>query len=190
MNRRRFFSLLLLALICTAGAPFSRAADPATFVVGPFTFKRPASFSWMPVNPAGMRKAQLKFADPASPSGPGVDVVFFHFGTGQGGGVEANISRWLGQFSETGDKLNPVVETATVGGTKVTRVRVERGTFSSGMPGGPTTPMADYGMQGAILESAQGDVFIKMTGPAAAVKAASADFEALVSSALQGDKGA
>lgn len=132
-----------------------------------------------------MRKAQLKFADPANPSGPGADIVFFHFGAGQGGGVDANISRWVGQFSpEEGKKLDPVVENATVNGTKITRVRVEHGTFSSGMPGGPTTPLADYGLQGAILESAQGDVFIKMTGPAAVVKAAAADFEALVTSPL------
>ena len=61
-------------------------------------------------------------------------------------------------------------------------MRVDSGTFSSGMPGGPTTPMENYGLYGAILESPQGDVFIKMTGPAALVKAAAADFEALVQS--------
>ena len=99
--------------------------------------------------------------------------------------MDANISRWVGQFAPDADKkIEPVVENAMVSGTKVTRVRVEHGTFSSGMPGGPTTPLADYGLQGAILESSQGDVFIKMTGPAAVVKAAAADFESLVTSPL------
>ena len=187
MKTSRSFFVLALFLSVSGLYPlgYLRAADPATFTVGGFTFKRPASFSWTPVNPAGMRKAQLKYADPANPAGPGADIVFFHFGAGQGGGADANISRWVGQFSPEGDaKLDPIVESATVNGTKITRVRVERGTFASGMPGGPTTPLTGYGLQGAILESPQGDVFIKMTGPAAVVKAAAADFEALVTSPL------
>ena len=167
-SHRLLVSALFLAAFCCAPLASSlRAADPATFTVGSFTFKRPASLSWVPVNPAGMRKAQLKFADPANPSGPGAEIVFFHFGAGQGGGVESNISRWVGQFSAEGDKkLDPTVENATVNGTKITRIKIDRGIFASGMPGGPTTPQAGYGLQGAILESAQGDVFIKMTGPA------------------------
>ena len=99
--------------------------------------------------------------------------------------MEANLSRWLGQFKETGDALKPVIEKAEVKGTKVTRVRVASGTFSSGMPGGPTTPMDHYGMYGAILESADGDVFVKMTGPAELVNAAAPNFEAMVQSPLR-----
>ncbi len=184
-SHRLLVSALFLAAFCFGSAASLRAADPATFTVGAFTFKRPASLTWTPVNPAGMRKAQLKFADPANPSGPGAEIVFFHFGAGQGGGVDSNIARWVGQFSADGDKkLEPTVENATVNGTKITRIKIDRGTFASGMPGGPTTPQTGYGLQGAILESAQGDVFIKMTGPADVVKAAAADFEALVTSPL------
>ena len=160
------------------------AADPAAFTVGAFTFRRPAAFAWVPVN-SPMRKAQLRYTDPAHPERAAADVTFFHFGPGQGGGVDQNLGRWLGQFQEKSDVLNPVLESATVNGTKVTRVRVEHGTFSSGMPGGPTTPINDYGMFGAIFESPQGDVFIKMTGPAEVVKAAAADFERLIASPLQ-----
>ncbi len=159
----------------------ARAADPATFTVGAFTFKRPANWTWVPVN-SSMRKAQLRVANPTDPAAPAADVVFFHFGAGQGGGIDANIARWLGQFAEGGDKVKPVIETADVKGTKVTRVRVASGTFSSGMPGGPTTPMTNYGMYGAILESPQGDVFIKLTGPADLVNAAATNFEAMIQS--------
>ena len=52
---------------------------------------------------------------------------------------------------------------------KITYVTTE-GTFSSGMPGGPTTPMTGYALYGAILESPDVNVFIKMTGPEAVVK--------------------
>ena len=134
------WSVLLACLAATA-----HAADPATFTVGAFTFKRPAAWAWVPVN-STMRKAQLHVPDPTNPSGPGADVTFFHFGAGQGGGVDANISRWLGQFEEKGDQLKPAIESADVKGTKVTRVRVASGTFSSGMPGGPTTPMTGVGL--------------------------------------------
>ena len=179
MFRRFLICVLLLAFAFPA-----LAADPATFQVGAFTFKRPAAWAWVPVNSA-MRKAQLHVPDPTNPAGPGADITFFHFGAGQGGGVDANISRWLGQFAETADALKPVVEKADLKGVKVTRVRVASGTFSSGMPGGPTTAMTNYGLYGAILESPEGDVFVKMTGPAELVNAAAPNFEAMVQSPLQ-----
>jgi len=117
-----------------------------------------------------MRKAQLTV------SGEGTaDVTFFHFGAGQGGGVQANVDRWFGQFQNA--KTGQTKE--TVGKTPVTFVQAE-GTFSSGMPGGATTPMANFAMRGAILERADGDVFVKMTGPAALVESAAAAFEKLV----------
>lgn len=179
MRCHRFLSCLLVL----AFALPALAADPATFKVGAFTFKRPSTWKWVPVN-SSMRKAQLLVPDPTNPAGPGAEVTFFHFGAGQGGGVDANISRWLGQFAETGDALKPVIEKADVKGAKLTRVRVASGTFSSGMPGGPTTPMTNYGLYGAILESPEGDVFVKMTGPADLVNAASPNFEAMIQSPL------
>lgn len=180
MSRRRFIisCLFILAVVLPAVA-----ADPATFKVGAFTFKRPSTWTWVPVN-SSMRKAQLLIPNPTNPTGPGADVTFFHFGAGQGGGVDSNVSRWLGQFAETGDTLKPIIEKADVKGTKLTRVRVASGTFSSGMPGGPTTPKTNYGLYGAILESPEGDVFVKMTGPADLVNAAAPNFEAMVQSPL------
>jgi hypothetical protein len=124
-----------------------------------------------------MRKAQLSVPG-AGAEVPG-EVTFFHFGAGQGGGVQANVDRWLGQFQDgTSDS-----RTETVGKTTVTFVRAA-GTFSSGMPGGPTTPMKDYAMRGAILENAaEGDVYLKMTGPEPVVKAAEETFEKMVKAA-------
>lgn len=181
--RGRLLGLTLSAFLLLPSA-FLRAADPSAFTVGAFTFRRPTGFAWVPVN-SPMRKAQLRFSDPAHPEQAAADVTFFHFGPGQGGGVDQNLGRWLGQFQEKAEQLKPVVENATVNGTKITRVRVEHGTFASGMPGGPTTPMNDYGLYGAILESPQGDVFIKMTGPAEVVSAAAPEFEKLIASPLQ-----
>jgi hypothetical protein len=67
---------------------------------------------------------------------------------------------------------------------KITFAMTE-GTFSSGMPGGPTTPMEGYALCGAILESASGNVFVKMTGPNGVVKASTDAFKKMVSEAAK-----
>ncbi len=182
LSRRRLLALLAFLWVLLPGITLLHAADPATFTVGGLTFKRPDSWKWVSVN-SQFRKAQLHVPDPTNPSGPGADVVFFNFGPGQGGDNDSNISRWVGQFAQAdGSAIKPIVEAATIKGTKVTRVRVDSGTFNSGMPGGPTTPMENYGLYGAIIESAQGSVFVKLTGPADIVRAAAPNFEALVQS--------
>ncbi len=150
------------------------AVDPVEFSVGAFTFDRPEGWTWI-VPSSPMRKAQL--AVPAT-GGDAGEVTFFHFGSGQGGGVKANVDRWFSQFQ------NPVSETKLekVGATNVTFVEAT-GTFASGMPGGPTTPKEGYALRGAILESTQGDVFVKFTGPEPLVKAASDAFGKMIRSA-------
>lgn len=153
-------------------------AQPVEFRVGAFTFQRPEGWNWVPTS-SSMRIAQLAVKGPGGEVG---DVVFFHFGPGQGGGVAANVERWLGQFSPATSQRMREVE---AGGTKVTFVEAE-GTFLSGMPGTPSIPMEGFSLRGAILESSAGDVFVKFTGPAAAVHPASETFEKMVLSAAEG----
>jgi hypothetical protein len=129
-----------------------------------------------------MRKAQLKVVDTKTKAS--AEVIFFHFGTGSGGGTKANVDRWLGQFQEPRDKLNARTEEVTVGKHKVTYVEAE-GTYKSGMPGGPQTPMPDYALAGAIIEANEGSVFVRMTGPKALAKTSLADFKKMVEGALK-----
>ena len=169
---------LALLVLSLAGAASLYAADPATFPVGGLTFKRPADWSWVEVS-SPMRKAQLKV--PGSKPEDFADIVFFHFGPGGGGGVQANVDRWVKQFPDGQDKAK--IEPQQIGGAKVTLVTTE-GTFNSGMPGGPTTPMANYALLGAIIEDKEGDIFVKMTGPAALVKGSRQKFLDFLASAL------
>jgi len=157
----------IIAFVCPA---FS--ADPVEFGVGSFTFSRPDGWQWI-VPSSPMRKAQLNIPGNAA-ADPG-EVTFFHFGPGQGGGVQANVDRWFGQFQNATSSQN--VE--TVGKTKVTFVEAA-GTFLSGMPGTPATPKSDYALRGAILENASGDVFVKLTGPSAIVTGAASAFRKMV----------
>jgi hypothetical protein len=160
-------------LFCLAG--LLQAADPLEFSVGAFAFERPVGWRWV-VPSSTMRKAQLNVPGSGEEFS---EVTFFHFGQGQGGGIQANVGRWFSQFqdAQTGrheEKIN---------GIRVVFVTAE-GTFLSGTPGGPLTPKSGYGLRGAILEHpSSGDVFVKMTGPAALVVSASKDFDAMVSAA-------
>ncbi|MEY2510184.1 MAG: hypothetical protein QOE26_947 [Verrucomicrobiota bacterium] len=142
-----------------------------------FTFAVPEG--WKSVTPSSpMRKAQLEIA-----RGPEkAEVTFFHFGAEQGGTAEDNVARWYAQFPGSEDKR--ITEHVQIGPVKVTFAMTE-GTFSSGMPGGPTTPMESYALCGAILESAAGNVFIKMTGPNAVVKASTEAFKKMVTEAAK-----
>jgi hypothetical protein len=165
----------LLSLL--AATAFSAEQPMAAVKVGAFTFMAPDS--WKKVTPSSpMRKAQLEIAQGSDKA----EVTFFQFGAGQGGSAADNVARWFAQFPGSNDKRK--TENVAVGTVKITFATTE-GTFSSGMPGGPTTPMAGYALCGAILESPDGDVYVKMTGPEAVVKSATEAFKKMVSEAAK-----
>jgi len=165
-------------MMCLAA---SAAEATATFKVSEFTFTRPAGWEWV-ASASPMRKAQLK-VNAADKKGS-AEVVFFHFGPSNGGGVQANVERWFGQFQEPREKIGAKSDAETIGKRKVTFVRAE-GTYLSGMPGGARTPQPGTALLGAIIQSDAGDVFVKMTGPAALVKSAGDDFRKMIESALK-----
>jgi hypothetical protein len=170
---------ILLVWIATAAMAFAADA-PAKFTVGEFAFTRPTDWQWIEVNSV-MRKAQLKIVD--ADKKDSAEVIFFFFGEGGGGLTKANIDRWLSQFQEPKDKLNSKVEEVTIAQRKVTYVQAE-GTYLSGMPGGPKTPQPNTMLLGAIIESDQGNVFIRLTGPMKLAKASQPSLRKMVEGAL------
>ena len=165
---------LLTASLCLFAIITADAAE--SFKVGAFTFGVPEG--WSKVTPSSpMRNAQLEVA-----RGPEkAEITFFHFGGGSGTTAD-NVARWFGQFP--GSEANRKTEAVEVAGVKITFATAE-GTFSSGMPGGPTSPMPGYALCGAILENPGGDVYVKMTGPAAIVRAATEAFKQMVREAAK-----
>jgi len=177
---KRFF-VVAFALVLSASVIIAAEA-PASFKVNGLTFKRPASWEWVKTT-SMMRKAQLKVN--ATGQKDSAEVVFFHFGPGDGGGVQANVDRWYGQFEGTREKTGAKSEVTAIGKHKVTLVQAH-GTYLSGMPGGPRTPQLDYALRGAIIENdADGHVFIKMTGPSAIIKSSEGEFRKMIESALK-----
>lgn len=125
---------------------------------------------WVEEEPASsMRLAQYRL--PGDGAGDAVLAVF-HFGSNQGGSVDANIDRWYGQFSQPdgGDtKARSRRWQRQVGDIRVELVEI-KGTFSPGMGmGSQDGPQPDYAMLGAIALAPTGMYFFKLTGPEATV---------------------
>jgi hypothetical protein len=169
----------LATLFCALFLATTHAEDAAKFTVGAYAFSRPAD--WKSVEPASpMRKAQLQI--PGKDGGKPADITFFFFGEGNGGGVEPNVQRWLGQIAGKPDANK--VEAQDFNGVKVTLVSAE-GTLKAAPMAGIAEELPDAALLGAILEHAEGAVFVKMTGPAALVKESREKFLALVKSATE-----
>ncbi|MEY2502294.1 MAG: hypothetical protein QOI07_2628 [Verrucomicrobiota bacterium] len=165
----------LFAALIAAAIPTNARAE--TVKVEAFTFAVPDG--WRSMTPSSpMRKAQLEVARGTEKA----EVTFFYFGGDQGGSAADNLARWYAQFP--GSEKNQITENVEAGPVKITFAMTE-GTFSSGMPGGPTTPMEGYALCGAILETAAGKVFVKMTGPNAVVKGSTDAFKKMVMDAAK-----
>jgi len=167
----------LAAFFCSLLIATAFAEDPAKFTVGAYEFSRPADWKWIQPGSA-MRKAQLQV--PGKDGGRPADITFFFFGESNGGGVEPNVQRWLGQVA--GKPEANKVENEVFDGVKVTLVSTE-GTLKASPMAGIAEEQPGAALLGAIVEHPEGAVFIKMTGPAALVKASREKFLSLVKSA-------
>jgi len=170
-------NLLLGAAACLMGS--TALADGAAGA----QWSTPAG--WNTDAPRPMRAATYKIA-PAKGDSEGAECGVFFFGAGQGGSVDANIQRWVGQFEQADGKPASGAKTSTekVKDLDVTRVEVA-GTFTGGA--GPMAPAGGakkpgYKLLGAIVNAPQGPVFFKLTGPAKTVDGARADFDKLIKS--------
>ncbi|NKB67207.1 MAG: hypothetical protein GKR89_09110 [Candidatus Latescibacteria bacterium] len=119
---------------------------------------------WKSVEPSNsMRLAE--FILPGA--GGDASLAVFHFGRNQGGTIQSNIDRWVGQFTQPdGSPIGRGARTweADTGAGPATLVDVS-GTYGGGMGGQGQQPGAR--MLGAIVESSNGLYFFKAVGPEA-----------------------
>jgi hypothetical protein len=173
------FWLLLSLLFCNAisASPTPPSTpQPVAFRVGSLRFDRPESWQW--VKPSGaFRAAQL---EKKAPDGTPLVITFSRFPAGEGGSVQANIDRWISQFTQTTGTPEVISHTGT--GCPFTLVRI-LGTMKGGVPGGPAKDLSQGMLRGAILEADGELVMVKLAGPDSAVRSCEKDFEALISAA-------
>ena len=162
----------LIALILSPSILFANVVD-----VAGYRFMAPDS--WKQTEPSSsMRKAQFELKNEA---GQTAELVFFYFGPSGGGGVRANVDRWMKQFQ---DIQSRDLEEKIVEEVKVTYARAT-GTFLSGSPFGPKTPKLDHSLFGAIVEGKMGSIFLKMIGRTKTVLAHEEAVETMIKGALK-----
>jgi hypothetical protein len=161
-------------------APAAPAA-PVTAAAGDLTWSHQAPLVARPP------KSKMRAAEYGLANDPEAELSVFYFGEGQGGAVDANVARWLGQLvqadgSDTAQKAKR--SERTVNSVTVTLIEAT-GNYAGGMamPGTPApAPIPDAMMLGAIANGPKGPVFFKLVGKRASVEAARAAFDALVGS--------
>jgi len=163
-------------------APAGHEAMPGLGPPGELRWTAPKE--WTEVTPSSqVRRAQYRLPAVSSDTEDGECVVYY-FGAGQGGDVQANIQRWVAQFSGPGSE-SPRTTEIKAGGLSASRVEVG-GTYTPSpmsMMGGPAPqPKPGYILLGAIVRGPDSNWFFKCTGPEKTMKANSARFDALLGS--------
>lgn len=198
------FSGLALGLACrktpeppgagsSSGSQASERPGPAPHAEPASAASPPVEITW--VDPPGLRRVPPKSAmRKASYEVPRVsgdkedgELAVFYFGPGQGGSIDANVDRWVKQFS--GISPNDVKRAdREANGLRQHTVEIQHGTFDAGQMAmtGSKGPKSDYALVGAIVETPSGAYFFKMTGPARTVLAARAPFLQLLDSVHAG----
>ena len=154
----------------TASVPSkqSNAAQANSTATGELRYK--AADGWVKEQTtSSMRVAQYKLPKTEGDPEDALLVLYF-FGATQGGAVQANIDRWISQMQQpdgSASKDKARTETSTVNGLKITSVDVS-GTYTAEMaPGTPGQRNdANYRMRAAVIETAKGNYFLKLVGPA------------------------
>jgi hypothetical protein len=158
------------------GASFLATAAVKKGTAGGYAWDVPARWTEQPAR--SMRVAT--YLVPAAAGAEAGECAVFLFAGGDGGSIDANVERWSKQFEGT---PKPERAARTVRGIAVTTVKIA-GAYLA--PGGPMMQSQGkrpgYLLVGAIAQTSQGNLFFKLTGPAATVAAAQADWETLVAS--------
>lgn len=163
----------------------------AMIAAAPLAAESASGLSWTP--PAGWKAEgprPMRAASYVIPAASGDtdngECVVYYFGPGQGGGVDANIDRWVGQFQAPdggpADKLAKR-EDKTVNGIRVTILDLTGTYLFKPFPMAPkATPKPGYRMLAAIVEGSDAPVFFKLTAPKKTADAAEADFWKMIES--------
>ena len=166
-----------------ASAPASADALPAAVAPAPKDEPVPPAAApgelafapqdgWITETPtSSMRKAQFRL--PGADGAADASLVVYYFGPGGGGGVEANLARWAGQFEQPDGSDSSALLTSTkrdLRGLPVTDVQLG-GTYVAETSPGSGVRVREEGwrLRASILETSEGAYYVKLVGPAATV---------------------
>lgn len=147
------------------------------------TFDAPAGWTAKPPS-SSMRVAEFTLARAAGDPEDAAVTVFF-FG-GQGGGVDANLERWIGQMSQPDGRPSKDAAVTTrleSHGLKITLLDLS-GTFIAQVSPASAERFNKPGfrMKKAVVETPGGPYFVELVGPKATVAKWNASFDAFLKS--------
>lgn len=177
MHRTSVRLVLILSLVFALSAPALLAES-----AGGVSWTAPDGWTSQPKR---MRAANYVVPAAGGDSEGGECGIYF-FGAGQGGSVEANVRRWIGQFrAPDGGPADALAKRAseTIKGIPVTIIDLTGTYLFKPFPMAQNvTPKPGYRMLAAIAEAPQGPVFFKLTAPEATTTAAEATFRKMLAS--------
>lgn len=180
------FAVYLIAIapaLISAAEPSAVAAEePQVLELAEGRLQLPVPAKWKSVEPKS-RIIQYEYSIPAAGDDktPGRMTIM-----AASGGLEANITRWVGQFQTTEGKPlgddDKKIEKKEIAGLEVHQVDLA-GNYQDKPRGpfGPTVNRENYRMLAAIVPTAgQGTWFIKLYGPRETIGAAKKQFDAMI----------
>ena len=157
-----------------------------TTALGQGSLKFDAPSGWV-TRPAASSMRVAEFTLPrAQGDREDAELIVYFFG-GQGGSVQANIDRWIGQIAQPDGRASSAVAKTSISqtrsGLKVSLVDVS-GTYVAELTPGATERhhKPNFRLRAAVAETTRGPYFVKLTGPAATVARWDETFRAFVAS--------
>jgi hypothetical protein len=183
--------LLIAGVLCWGcGTPPTIASKDApqagaSVSQGDLRFKIPDG--WVSERPSSSMRVSQYQLPAAEGDAEAASLVVYYFGEGQGGSVNANLERWIGQMQPpvggpSQDKAK--TETTSVNGMRVTLLDVA-GTYAGGDMGGGSAAQSkpNFRMRAGVIETPKGAYFIKLVGPEKTVSRWDQAFQEFVKSA-------
>ena len=188
-------SMLFAMVLCSAcstpptvvssNSPQPTAQSSAPAPGGDLRLKAPAG--WVSERPSSSMRVSQYQLPAAEGDSEAASLVVYYFGAGQGGSVDANLERWIGQMQSSDgrpSKEKAKTETTTVNGLKVTLLDVS-GAYTGGDMGGGGSAQTkpNFRMRAGVIETPKGAYFIKLVGPEKTVGRWDQEFQDFVKSA-------
>jgi hypothetical protein len=129
----------------------------------------PKPATWIEHPPSSGMGRIANYTVPGRNGGEAANINVYYFGRRQGGNVDSNIARWQSQFGPQpdGTQPEPIVERLEVDGMPVTVVELA----GAWMKMGQSWYTEDQLFIAAIVQTTEGNVFIRFAGQTATVEA-------------------
>jgi hypothetical protein len=172
---------MLFHMLAVAAVLVSSLQTPAP----PGSLKFTAPQGWQARSASStMRVAEFVLPERDAKAGS-AELVVYYF-AGSGGGVDANIQRWIGQMQQPDGRATGELATRekqTINGLNVSLLDVS-GTYVAEVRPGATEKHNSPGfrMRTAVVETPRGPYYLKLVGPAKTVAAWDASFKEFLAS--------